>query len=141
MSDRKQVLTILCNQITEADEVCRSSEISVNFIIIIVFLQTYTGSYFCYILPVVIFVIFQHLFLVLLCYILDVYIYIYDKCTRDKIPINTCVPVSRFNPTTSICQCRYQVRLSRIPIVIPVYVCLLSMIYVCFGVHWLVGDV
>ena len=68
MSDRKQVLTILCNQITDADEACRSSEISVNLIMIIVALWTYTGSYFCYILAS---------FLVLLCYILDVYIYIY----------------------------------------------------------------
>jgi hypothetical protein len=38
----------LSGQITDADEACLSSEISVNLIIIIVFLQTY--SYFCYIL-------------------------------------------------------------------------------------------
>jgi hypothetical protein len=36
------------NQITDADEAFRSSEIFVDLIIIIVFLQTY--SYFCYIL-------------------------------------------------------------------------------------------
>ena len=58
-------MTIFSNQITDADEACRSSEISVNLIIIIVFLQT--CSYFCYILTS---------FFVLLCYILDVYIYI-----------------------------------------------------------------
>jgi hypothetical protein len=55
----------LSNQITDADEACRSSEISVNLIIIIVFLLTY--SYFCYILTS---------FLMLLCFILDVYMYI-----------------------------------------------------------------
>ena len=35
-------------QITDADEACQSSEISVDLIINIVFLKTY--SYFCYIL-------------------------------------------------------------------------------------------
>jgi hypothetical protein len=38
----------LSDRITDADEACRSSEISVNLIIIIVFLYNY--SYFCYIL-------------------------------------------------------------------------------------------
>ena len=38
----------ISNQITDADKACRSREISVDLIIIIVFSQTY--SYFCYIL-------------------------------------------------------------------------------------------
>ena len=65
MWDRKQVITIVCNKITDADEACRSSEISVNLIIIILFLQTY--SYFCYIL---------HVF---------IYIYIYMQITEHRM--------------------------------------------------------
>ena len=61
-----RVCIYIYDLITDADEACRSSEISINLIIIIVFLQSY--SYFCYILTS---------FFMLLCCILDVYIYIY----------------------------------------------------------------
>ena len=56
----------LSDRITDADEACRSSEISVNLIIIIVFLQTY--SYFCYILTSffgVVVLHFRRLFIIL----------------------------------------------------------------------------
>jgi hypothetical protein len=72
----------LSDQITDADETCRSSEISINLIIIIVFLQTY--SYFCYILTS---------FLMLLCCILDVYLSFLFVCTESLAHVSD--PTSR----------------------------------------------
>ena len=65
----------LSDQITDADEACRSSEISVNLIIIIVFFQTY--SYCCYILTS----------FFMLCCILDIYLSFLFVCTES---LNTC---------------------------------------------------
>jgi hypothetical protein len=68
-------------QITDADEACRSSEISVNLIITIVFLETY--SYFCYILTSFFGVVlhFKRLFIILFACIESL-----TTCFRSDIP-------------------------------------------------------
>ena len=78
--DKDQTLVKkLKNQITNADEACRSSEISVNLIMSIVFLQTY----FCYILAS----------FLMLCCILDVYLSFLFVCTESLTSVSD--PTSR----------------------------------------------
>ena len=71
------------NQIADADKACRSSEISVDLIIIIVFLLTY--SYFCYILT--------SFFWYRCANILDVYLTFLFVCTESLTLVSD--PTSR----------------------------------------------
>ena len=79
----KKKMDSFSNQITDADKACRSSEISVDLIIIIVFLQTY--SYFCYILTSffdIVVLTFQR-FIYLFCLFAH---RIVNTCFRSDIP-------------------------------------------------------